>query len=336
MSILLTGGLGYIGSHTAVTLIEKGYDIIIFDNLSNSDIEMVDRIKKITNANFSFIKGDVRDENDLKQVFRAGNISHVIHFAGLKSVGESSSNPLDYFQVNVIGTFNLLKVMIDSNVSNLIFSSSATVYGNPESIPLNEGCRTGNISNPYGNTKFVTEIMLKDALKAYPNMKITLLRYFNPIGAHPSALIGEKPTGIPNNLVPYLAKVATGELDCLSIFGRDYDTNDGTGVRDFIHVMDLAEGHAAVIDKNDTLDNFNVFNLGTGVGYSVLELIKTFESISGKKINYKYVERRPGDVGECWSNPLLAYQKLDWKAKRNLKEMLLDAWRWEMKGTIAK
>lgn len=334
MAILVTGGAGYIGSHTAIELLNNNYDVVILDNLSNSNIDVLQKIEFISKKKIRFYQGDVRDPVILEEIFTSTDISDVIHFAGLKSVAESIDQPLEYYQNNVSGVLNVIEVMRTHNVFNFIFSSSATVYGEPELIPLDESCRIGGTTNPYGTSKYIAELMLTDIARANPDLHITLLRYFNPVGAHSSGLIGESPKGVPNNLVPYLTLVADGKLECLSIFGDDYPTKDGTGVRDFIHVMDLASGHLSAIKYRKKHNNLQVYNLGTGKGYSVLELIKAFERVTGVRVKYQFCERRPGDIAECWSNSALAERDLNWKAVKTLDDMMTDVWRWEKNNTI--
>lgn len=329
MSVLVTGGTGYIGSHISVTLLKHGFDVVILDNLSNSSINTISRIEELSGRKLSFVRGDIRNNKDLSDVFNKHSIEHVIHLAGLKSVSESLKIPMDYYDVNLNGTLVLLKEIQKHEIKNIIFSSSATVYGKPESVPLTEKSPVGGTTNPYGTSKLLAEKLLEDFASVNKHTNVTLLRYFNPVGAHPTGLIGEKPNGVPNNLVPYLSMVASGKLECLSVFGSDYQTLDGTGVRDYIHVMDLAEGHLAAIINTNNRSNFKVYNLGTGRGYSVLELIKTFERVNGVKVNYALTNRRIGDVDECWSDPLLAFKELNWKATRDLDTMLRDAWNWE-------
>ncbi|HHL3257183.1 MULTISPECIES: UDP-glucose 4-epimerase GalE [Citrobacter] len=329
MSILVTGGCGYIGSHTVLTLLESNYDVIVVDNLSNSSDLSLKRIAKITGRNAKFYKGDVCDGDFLGNVFKNHEIEAVIHFAALKSVGESVKFPIDYYNNNMLSLLVLLDVMKENKVNNLIFSSSATIYGLPKEIPLRETTPVGESTNPYGSTKLFGEIVLQDVVKANKYFNITSLRYFNPVGAHFSGEIGESPSGIPNNLVPYLTQVAIGNLPSLNIFGNDYPTPDGTGVRDYIHVVDLAEGHLAALKKINSQSGYRVYNLGTGKGYSVLELIKTFEEVTGIAIQYKIQDRRVGDIAECWSDPDLAAQELKWRAKRDLRAMLSDSWRWQ-------
>uniref|UniRef100_UPI0036D8EDA6 UDP-glucose 4-epimerase GalE n=1 Tax=Photorhabdus sp. RM322S TaxID=3342825 RepID=UPI0036D8EDA6 len=329
MTILITGGAGYIGSHTVLTLLEKGADVVVIDNLCNSSPESLRRIEKITGKSVKFYQGDVLDLNLLNQIFQENNIESVIHFAGLKAVGESTRKPLEYYQNNVTGTLMLLQAMRANGVHQLIFSSSATVYGDPEFVPLTENAKVGGTTNPYGTSKLMVEQILKDFAAAEPSFKITSLRYFNPVGAHPSGMIGEDPNGIPNNLLPYITQVAIGRLECLSVYGNDYPTKDGTGVRDYIHVMDLAEGHIAAIDYLAKQQSYEVFNLGTGTGYSVLELLHAFEKAAGKEIAYKITDRRPGDIAECWSEPSRAHDILGWQATRNIDDMMRDSWNWQ-------
>lgn len=327
--ILVTGGAGYIGSHTVIQLLEADYEVAILDNLTNSSLQVIKMIELLSGKKLRFYEGDVRDSALLNTIFTENSIKSVIHFAGLKSVSESLVKPIEYHDNNVTGTLKLVTAMLKANVYNFIFSSSATVYGEPEKIPLTETCRVGGTTNPYGTSKYISEIMLADIARGHPDLHVTLLRYFNPVGAHPSGLIGESPKGIPNNLVPYLTRVADGKLPCLSIYGDNYETKDGTGVRDFIHVMDLAAGHLAAIKNKNINKNLNVYNLGTGKGYSVLELINSFERVTGVSVNYKFCERRSGDIAECWSDPSLAETELKWRAVKTLDEMLADVWRWE-------
>lgn len=332
MAILVTGGTGYIGSHTVTELLKEGYEVIVIDNLINSAYDVVDRIKKLSKRDFVFYKGDITDESLLFKIFTENNITDVIHFAGLKSVGESFSKPVEYYNINVTGTLKLVNAMLLAGVQHIIFSSSATVYGIPEKIPLTEQCSVGATTNPYGTSKFMAERILQDIANANKKFHVTLLRYFNPVGAHPSGLIGEQPQGIPNNLVPFLTMVASGKLDMLSVFGNDYPTKDGSGVRDYIHVMDLAEGHIAALKHNPTHSNFHVYNLGTGQGYSVLELIKIFEEVTGIAVKYNIADRRPGDIAECWADPSLAEEELRWRSHRTIEQMMVDAWNWQLKN----
>lgn len=332
MAILVTGGAGYIGSHTVLALLERGDDVVVLDNLSNSSRESLSRVEALTGKTLTLYIDDVLNRNALKDIFAQHKITDVIHFAGLKSVGESVQKPIEYYKNNVTGTLVLLDEMISAGINSLIFSSSATVYGNPEVVPIHEGCKVGGTTNPYGTSKLVVEQMLKDLVFAKPDFRITCLRYFNPVGAHPSGMIGENPNGIPCNLLPYITQVAIGKLKYLSVYGADYSTKDGTGIRDYIHVMDLARGHLAALEHQYDGASFKVFNLGTGVGYSVLDLIQSFEQVSGTKINYKVVERRPGDIAECWSDSTLAEKKLGWKATHKLNEMMRDSWNWQQKN----
>lgn len=325
MAILITGGLGYIGSHTVVQLLEKNEDLIILDNLSNTTLEVLSNIETITKKKVQFVEGDIRDETLLSKLFINHKIDAVIHFAGLKAVGESNELPLTYYDNNVAGTITLLKVMNEYNCKKIVFSSSATVYGNSLDVPFHESLPL-QTTNPYGTTKRMIEEILVDLSKSDPSWRIMLLRYFNPIGAHQSGLIGENPTGIPNNLLPYIARVSTGELEQLSVFGNDYDTKDGTGVRDYIHVEDLADGHLKALHYLDKHLGIEVVNLGTGIGYSVLEVIKAFEKASGQIINYQIVSRREGDIGTCYANPRKAKDLLGWTATKSLEDMCVDAW----------
>jgi UDP-glucose 4-epimerase len=331
MKILVTGGAGYIGSHTCVELLNENYDVIVLDNLSNSSEKSLTRVKGITKKSLGFYKADLLDKKQVAAVFSEHKIDAVIHFAGLKAVGESVSIPLKYFHNNISGTLNLLEVMTDFNVKNIVFSSSATVYGDPASLPITENfplCAT----NPYGRTKLMIEEILQDVYRSDVNWNIALLRYFNPVGAHKSGIIGEDPLGIPNNLAPYISQVASGFLPRLSVFGNDYDTPDGTGVRDYIHVVDLALGHIKTLPKLFTNPGLLIYNLGTGFGYSVLEMIKGFEAASNKKIPYKIVDRRPGDISACWADPGKARKELDWKATKSLEDMCRDTWNWQKKN----
>ena len=314
-NILVTGGAGFIGSHTVIELLNAGYNVIVLDNLVNSSRESLERVKKITGRSVKFYEDDLLDMEALQNIFEKENISSVIHFAGLKAVGESCEIPLAYFNNNITGTINLLVAMEKYNVKSLVFSSSATVYGKPESVPIREDFPL-SVSNPYGRTKLMIEDMLRDIYKADTSWDIALLRYFNPIGAHESGEIGESPNGIPNNLLPYVAKVATGELEAVNVFGDDYDTPDGTGVRDYIHVADLAEGHIKALEKLSTHPGLVTYNLGTGKGYSVLEIIHNFEKACGKEIPYKITERRPGDIDMCYADPEKAKKELGWEARK--------------------
>lgn len=325
--ILVTGGSGYIGSHTCVELLNSGEDIVVVDNFINSKPEALNRIKKITGKDFKFYEFDLLNKDDINKIFDENEIESVIHFAGLKAVGESVKKPLLYYHNNLTGTFNLLEVMKQHNVKKIVFSSSATVYGMAK-VPIKEDSPLST-TNPYGSTKLMIEQILKDVFVADNEWSIALLRYFNPVGAHESGLIGENPNGIPNNLMPYISQVAVGKLDCLSVFGNDYPTPDGTGVRDYIHVVDLALGHLKAVQKIRENKGVDAYNLGTGKGYSVLELIKAFEKASGIKVPYKIVQRREGDIAECYADPSKAYSILGWKAKRGIEEMCTDTWKWQ-------
>lgn len=328
-SVLVTGGAGFIGSHTTLELLRAGFKVVVADNLSNSSYESLRRVSQIVGCEPVFLNVDVRDRKALNQLFKNHSIDAVLHFAGLKAVGESVSNPLDYYDNNVHGSQVLLSTMAEAGIFKFIFSSSATVYGETSQIPISEDCPVGRLTNPYGRSKLMVEDMLRDLVTSDPRWRIAVLRYFNPVGAHESGLIGENPHGVPNNLLPYLAQVAVGKLHELSVFGNDYPTKDGTGVRDYIHVMDLAEGHLCALTAIQQLTGFNVWNLGTGQGYSVLEIIEAFERVSGREIPYKMVPRRPGDIATCYADPNKAQLELGWVAKRNLEQMLEDAWRWQ-------
>ena len=328
MSILLTGGLGYIGSHTAVELLEKDEDIIIVDDLSNSKIETVEKIKTITGKNFKFIKVDLKNYKLVEKIFKKNNISSIIHFAGYKAVGESVKMPVMYYENNLVSTLNLLKCMEKFNVTDLVFSSSATVYGTNEVMPLKEDFPTG-ATNPYGRTKLFIEEILKDFQIAHPKMNIAILRYFNPIGAHPSGLIGENPNGIPNNLMPYITRVATGKLKELSIFGNDYPTKDGTGVRDYIHVCDLANGHVLALNKLKENPGVFICNLGTGNGFSVLEIVNTFNEVNGDLVKFKFADRRPGDIAICYADTTKAKNELHFVATHTLQDMCKSSFEFE-------
>jgi len=329
MSVLVTGGLGYIGSHTCVELMNAGQEIVVVDNLYNCKKSSYDRIKALTGKDFSFYECDIRNSEGLNEVFEKENITSVIHFAGLKAVGESVRKPLEYFDNNVTGTLVLLDVMRKHNCKKIVFSSSATVYGMNNVSPLTEDMEVGGVTNPYGRTKFMIECILKDLYVSDKSWSICLLRYFNPIGAHKSGTMGEDPNGIPNNLMPYITQVAIGKLDHLNVFGDDYDTPDGTGVRDYIHVVDLALGHIKAVEKVEGEDGLFIYNLGTGVGYSVLDVVKAFEKASGKKIPYVIGSRRDGDIATCYSDPSKALKELGWKAERGIEEMCEDSWRWQ-------
>lgn len=331
-NVLITGGAGYIGSHVAVELLNKNYKVIVYDNLTNSSKISVKRVEEITGKNIIFYEADILDEKKLSEVFEKENIDVVIHCAALKAVGESVKKPLEYYHNNISGTLSLLKIMRKYSCKNIIFSSSATVYGDPEKVPITEDFPKGICTNPYGWTKSMMEQIMTDLQKSDPEWKVVLLRYFNPIGAHESGKIGEDPQGIPNNLLPYIAQVAVGKLDYLRIFGDDYDTVDGTGVRDYIHVVDLAKGHVLSVDKIDKLEGVSIINLATGNGYSVLEVLKAFEKACGKKISYKIVERREGDIAKCFADASKAYEVLGWKAEKGIDEMCEDSWRWQLQN----
>lgn len=328
MLVLVTGGMGYIGSHTCIQMIAAGMTPIIFDNLYNSKSSVLDRIEEVSGQRPIFIEGDIRDKGVLDKVFNQYNIESVIHFAGLKAVGESVSMPLEYYDNNVNGSYVLVSAMRDAGVKSLIFSSSATVYGDPASTPILENFPT-SATNPYGRSKLIVEECLTDFQQANPDWSITLLRYFNPVGSHPSGRLGEDPQGIPNNLMPFVSQVAVGRREFLSVFGSDYPTIDGTGVRDYIHVMDLADGHLAALNHVGKKSNLHIYNLGTGKGNSVLEMVVAFEKASGKSIPYKLVDRRPGDIAECWADPAKAKVDLNWVATRTLNDMTQDTWRWQ-------
>lgn len=330
MKVLVTGGTGYIGSHTVVELLESGHEVVIIDNFSNSDASVLDKISMITSKEFTFYEGDVCDEKFLKDIFAKENIDAVIHFAGYKAVGESVEKPLMYYHNNLGSTLNLLEVMKEHNVYNFVFSSSATVYGKPDKLPIKEDFPL-SATNPYGYTKLMIERILKDLSYSDEKWNIVLLRYFNPIGAHESGLIGENPNGVPNNIMPYIMRVATGEYDKLHVFGNDYDTKDGTGVRDYIHVVDLANGHIKAIEYLTKKEGLSIFNLGTGNGYSVLELIETVKRVNNVEVPYVIEERRAGDIASCYADPSLANEKLGWKAERGIKEMCRDAYNFASK-----
>jgi len=328
MTILVTGGAGYIGSHACLELLRAGYDVLVIDNLSNSKEESLKRVREISGKDLVFIKADLVDRAALEAVFGAHPIDTVMHFAGLKAVGESVSKPLAYYHNNVTGTLMLAEVMRSHGVKNIIFSSSATVYGDPESVPIRENAKLGP-TNPYGRSKLMIEEILKDLHASDPSWNVILLRYFNPVGADSSGMIGEDPNGIPNNLMPYISQVAVGKLPRLNVFGNDYPTPDGTGVRDYIHVVDLASGHVKAVDKLRQNPGVAVYNLGTGQGYSVLEMVRAFERATGREIPYRIAERRPGDIAACYADPTLAKTELGWEARRGLAEMCADAWRWQ-------
>lgn len=329
MSILVTGGAGYIGSHTVVELLNSGYEVVVVDNLSNSDKEAVARVEEITGKKVKFYEADILDKQALDEIFDNESIDSCIHFAGLKAVGESVEKPWMYYNNNITGTLVLLDVMSIHNVKNIVFSSSATVYGIPAEMPITENCPKGNITNPYGQTKSMLEQILTDIQKADNEWNVILLRYFNPIGAHKSGRIGENPNGIPNNLMPYITQVAVGRLKCLGVFGNDYDTPDGTGVRDYIHVVDLACGHVKAIEKMNSNPGTCIYNLGTGRGYSVLEMIKNFEEASGQKIPYEIKPRRTGDIAQCYADASKAREEIGWEAKYGIREMCEDSWKWQ-------
>ena len=330
MAILVTGGAGYIGSHTCVELLNAGYDVVVVDNLCNSCKAALDRVQEITGKTLKYYEVDVLDREGLTKVFEAEEIDSVIHFAGLKAVGESVAKPLEYYHNNITGTLVLCDVMRSYGVKSIVFSSSATVYGTPAFVPITEECPKGVCTNPYGWTKSMLEQILTDLHTADPEWKVVLLRYFNPIGAHESGRIGENPKGIPNNLVPYITQVAVGKLESLGVFGDDYDTPDGTGVRDYIHVVDLAIGHVKAIEKMARIsDGVLIYNLGTGIGYSVLDIVKGFEKAVGRPIPYTIKSRRPGDIATCYSDASLAKKELGWEAVRDLDKMCEDSWRWQ-------
>ena len=329
MSILVTGGAGFIGSHTCIELLKAGYDVVVVDNFYNSKREALRRTAELSKKEFAFYECDIRDEEGLDKVFKNEKIDAVIHFAGLKSVPESCKKPLEYYDNNIGGTLTLCRVMKKNGCRRIVFSSSATVYGMNNPSPLKETMPTGGTTNPYGTTKYMIELILKDLYTADNQWSISLLRYFNPIGAHESGIIGEDPNGIPNNLMPYITQVAIGKREYLNVFGDDYDTPDGTGVRDYIHVVDLALGHVKAVDRVLSQRGCEAFNLGTGVGYSVLDVVHAFEKASGVTVNYKIGPRRPGDIATCYSDPSKAQEVLGWKAERDLEQMCADSWRWQ-------
>lgn len=330
-TVLVTGGAGYIGSHTCVELLENGYNVVVIDNFCNASAESIRRVEKITGKKIALYKGDVRDENLLNEIFAAHKIDWVVHFAGLKAVGESCVKPVEYYDNNIGGTLALLQAMRRAGCKKIVFSSSATVYGTPERLPLDEACAVGGTTNPYGSSKYFQEIMLRDVYASDNDWTIVLLRYFNPVGAHESGLIGEDPQGIPNNLTPYIAKVAIGELKELGVFGNDYPTHDGTGVRDYIHVVDLAQGHAAAIEKIDKAGVYT-YNLGTGVGYSVLDVVHAFEKACGHAVPYVIKPRRAGDIAACYADASKAKRELGWQATRGIDEMCASLWNWQSKN----
>ena len=334
MKILITGGAGYIGSHTLISLASAGYDFVVFDNLSNSSKKSIKRVEKIIKKPIAFEKGDIRDSKALDKVFKKYKIDSVIHFAGLKAVGESVAQPLEYYDNNTVGTLRLLEVMKKHNCKKIVFSSSATVYNEVDAqnyTPLKENFPTGATTNPYGRTKYFIEEILKDLYISDPELQIAIVRYFNPVGAHESGIIGEDPNGIPNNLMPFIAKTAVGKREFLSVFGGDYPTHDGTGVRDYIHVVDLADAHVKAIDFLNLSTNHQplIANIGTGIGYSVLDMIKAFEKASDKNIAYKIVNRRAGDISTCYSDPSFAKEILNWEAKKTIDDMCKDSWKWQ-------
>ena len=329
MNVLVTGGAGYIGSHTCVELLESGYGVVVVDNLCNSNPKSLDRVRELTGKSVKFYEGDVRDEALMRRIFQENEIGCVIHFAGLKAVGESVAMPWEYYDNNLNSTLVLTKVMKEVGMKNIIFSSSATVYSGDNEMPLREDSKTGGCTNPYGWTKYMTEQILSGMANADADWSICLLRYFNPIGAHISGRIGEDPRGIPNNLMPYITQVAVGRREQLSVFGNDYDTHDGTGVRDYIHVVDLAKGHVAAVKYTQENKGCEVFNLGTGVGYSVLDMVNTFQEVNQVAVPYQIVDRRPGDLAVCYAEPAKSAEKLHWKAEKNLADMCRDSWRWQ-------
>lgn len=329
MAILVTGGAGYIGSHTVIELLKIGRDVVIIDNFSNSKPDVLDKIREITNKDFKFYEINYLDRKNLERVFEENEIEAVMNFAGYKAVGESVKKPLEYYENNISGAVVLLDTMKKYNVKKFIFSSSATVYGDPEIIPITENCKTGGTTNPYGTTKLYIEQILQDLYKSDNSWDIAILRYFNPVGADESGLIGEEPQGIPNNLMPYIVRVASGQLEQLSVFGNDYNTHDGTGVRDYIHVVDLAKGHIKALEKLEKeKTGVYIYNLGTGVGYSVLDMVKAFEKATGKQVKYKIASRRDGDIATCYSNPEKAKNELGWEATKTLEDMCKDSWRY--------
>ena len=329
MKVLVTGGLGFIGSHTVVELLENEYEVVVVDALYNSSIDIADKIKEITGKEFKLYVEDVCNLGKMDEIFNNERPDAVIHFAAYKAVGESVSKPIMYYRNNLTSTLNLCEVMQKYGCNKIVFSSSATVYGDPEVLPITENCKVGGTTNPYGSTKLMNEMILRDVNVSNPEFNVVILRYFNPIGAHKSGLIGEKPNGIPNNLMPYIVRVASGELKELSIFGNDYPTHDGTGVRDYIHVVDLAKGHLKAIENMKP--GVNYYNLGTGTGYSVLDMVNTFEKVNGVKVPYKIVERRPGDIAECYADPTKAYNELGWKAELGIEDMMRDSYNFILK-----
>lgn len=331
MAVLVTGGTGYIGSHTCIELLQEGYEVVVVDNLSNSDKKTLHRIEAYTNKTIKFYEGDIRDRCLLDDVFKENNIESVVHFAALKAVGESSERPIDYYSNNVAGTIVLLEAMKKYQCCKLVFSSSATVYGDVDCCPITEDFPLKSATNPYGKTKQINEQILQDLCSSNEKWSVALLRYFNPAGAHPDGIIGESPVGIPNNLMPYITQVAVGKQSSLNVYGNDYDTPDGTGIRDYIHVVDLAKAHVKALGKIEDSSGCNIYNIGTGKGYSVLELVRIFESVTGMAIPYVIRERRPGDIAECYCDPSKAKKVLNWEAKYNLQDMCRDAWNWQLK-----
>jgi UDP-glucose 4-epimerase len=329
-TVLVTGGVGYIGSHTTLCLLEAGYDVVVLDNLSNSSPAALQRVEKISGRKPFFIHGDVRDRALLDSLFLKHSFSGVLHFAGLKAVGESVNHPLQFYENNVAGSVTLFQAMAEAGVFVLVFSSSATVYGDASKAPVGEGAKTDSPSNPYGRSKLIVEEILRDLASSDARWRCALLRYFNPVGAHESGLIGEDPRGVPNNLLPYISQVAVGKRGLLSVYGDDYDTFDGTGVRDYIHVVDLARGHLEALRALREHSGVNIWNLGTGKGYSVLQIIRAFEEASGRSVPYEIVDRRQGDIAECWADPSKAFNELGWRAERGLEKMMQDAWRWQL------
>ncbi|NWG38562.1 MAG: UDP-glucose 4-epimerase GalE [Hydrogenophilaceae bacterium] len=329
MKVLLTGGAGYIGSHTAVECLEAGHEVVVFDNLSNSSPKALERVVQITGKHLTFVQGDIRERAALRRLFADHVIDAVVHFAGLKAVGESVQKPLLYYDNNVAGTIALCEEMARADVKRIVFSSSATVYGDPASVPIREDFPVGATTNPYGRSKYIIEEMLRDVHQANPDWSVALLRYFNPVGAHESGLIGEDPRGIPNNLMPYIAQVASGRREYLNVFGNDYPTPDGTGVRDYIHVVDLARGHVRALDVVAQTSGVRVWNLGTGHGYSVLDMVRAFGRACGHEVPYRIVGRRPGDIAQCWADPSRAERELNWRAQYDLARMCEDTWRWQ-------
>lgn len=331
MAVLVTGGAGYIGSHTVVELLQEGKEVIIVDNFSNSSPIVLDRIREIAEKDFKFYELDATDEEDLEVVFKENKVDSVIHLAAFKAVGESVAKPLEYYKNDIGNTLEVLSLMKKYGVNKFVFSSSATVYGDPHACPITEDFSLST-TNPYGSTKLMIEDMLRDICKADDKFNVVILRYFNPVGAHESGMIGEDPNNIPNNLMPYISQVALGKLECLSVFGDDYNTDDGTGVRDYIHVVDLAQGHLKALNKLESLPGIVTYNLGTGNGYSVLDMIKAFSKASGKEVTYKIVDRRPGDVAKCYADPTKANKELGWEAKYDIEDMCNDAWKWQSKN----